>query len=203
MSSNQVIKIIGAMVVVIILLYSFLPGEKLSYEETIALHREETNDFMRNHPDSPLPDSVKQDFSGLNYFEPNPTFKVNASLEPVPGNPVIQMATSDGETRRYKKYAYAYFDLNGMRNRLTLFQAVDDGNNETLFLPFGDTSNGDQTYGGGRYLDLKTTEKSNIIIDFNLAYNPYCVFSLDYSCPLPPPENQLSIAVRAGEKNFH
>jgi len=201
MNSNRIIKIIGALIVVIILWYSFLPGEELSYEQTITQHRDETNDFMKNHADSPLPDSIKGNFSGLNFFKPNPEFRISATLETIPGHPVISMATSDGETRQYRKYAYAYFELAGVENRLTLLEPADE-DSETLFLPFGDLTNGAETYGGGRYLDLKSTGKSNITIDFNLAYNPFCVFSIDYSCPLPPAENRLSIAIRAGEMNF-
>jgi uncharacterized protein (DUF1684 family) len=199
MNSNRILKIAGAVVVAIILLYSFLPSG-LSYQDKIAQHRADTNDFMKNHADSPLPDSAKANFSGLKFFDLDPEYKVNATLETIPGNPEVTMATSDGETRTYRKFAYAYFELGGDENRLTLLQPVDD--QETLFLPFGDLTNGEETYGGGRYLDLSATGQRNIIIDFNLAYNPYCVFSADYSCPLPPVENQLSIAVRSGEMYY-
>lgn len=199
MNSNRILKIAGAGVIAIILLYSFLPSG-MTYQEKIAKHRADTNDFMKNHSDSPLSDSTKAEFSGLNFFDPDPEFKVNATLETIPGNPEVTMATSDGETRKYRKFAYAYFELGGKENRLTLLQPADD--KETLFLPFGDLTNGEETYGGGRYLDFSATSKRNITIDFNLAYNPYCVFSPDYSCPLPPVENQLSIEIRAGERNF-
>ena len=201
MKSNQILKIFGAVVVAIILLYSFLPLERIPYEETIANHRDEIDDFMANDEESPLPDSLTQRFNGLNYYPANPEFKVKATLETVPGTPTLVVATSDGETREYLKYAYAYFQLAGKENRLTLLKPKDQGP-EDIFLPFGDLSNGDDTYGGGRYLDLKLTRKNWLTIDFNLAYNPYCVYSTDYSCPLPPAENQLSIAIEAGEKNF-
>ena len=202
MSSSSILKAFGGLIMVIILLYSFLPGENVSYHQTVVQHREELNDFMKNHRESPLPDSLKQNFTGLNFFEPNPEFKVEAALETIPGTPTLVMATSDGETRQYERFAYAFFELGGKQNRLTLFKVVDDGQ-ESLFLPFGDTSNGEETYGGGRYLDLELTTKDRIAIDFNLAYNPYCVYSTNFSCPLPPAENQLAIAIPAGEKNFN
>ena len=201
MKSNQILKIFGAVAVVIILLYSFLPGEKIPYEQSIADHRDGIDEFMKNDRDSPLADSLKQAFNGLRYYPPKPDFKVKATLETVPGNTTLVVTTNDGETREYLKYAYAYFELQGKENRLTLLQPKDEGP-ENLFLPFGDVSNGNETYGGGRYIDLKHDGKDQIIIDFNLAYNPYCVYSIDYSCPLPPAENQLSIAIEAGEKNF-
>ncbi len=201
MKSSQILKVIGVVVVVIILLYSFLPGEQIPYEQQIADHRTNIQDFMENDRESPLPDSVKENFTGLSYFPANPDFKVKAKLETVPGNPTLVIATSDGESREYLKYAYAYFELGGKENRLTLLQPKDEGS-DNLFLPFGDLSNGQSTYGGGRYLDLELTDKRRITIDFNLAYNPYCVYNIEFSCPLPPAENQLSIAIEAGEKNF-
>jgi uncharacterized protein (DUF1684 family) len=201
MKSNQILKIFGAVVLVIIILYSFLPGERIPYQELISNHRDEINDFMENDPDSPLADSLKPDFRGLQFFPANQEFKVTAKLETVPGNPTLVMATSDGETREYIKYAYAYFELGNKENRLTLLQAKGD-DSDNLFLPFTDLSSGVDTYGGGRYLDLELTDNNRITIDFNLAYNPYCVYSEAYSCPLPPAENQLSIAIEAGEKNF-
>lgn len=200
MSSNRIIKVFGALAVIVILVYSFLPGDSLSYEQQIDLHREEVNDFMKNDRESPLPDSIKQNFSGLNFFDIQPEFKVIASTETIPGRPEVIMATSDGETRRYLRFAYAHFELSGQKYRVTLFQPLDD--KESLFLPFGDQTNGELTYGGGRYLDLENNGKDEIAIDFNLAYNPYCVFNSSYSCPLPPAENQLSISVTAGEMNF-
>jgi uncharacterized protein (DUF1684 family) len=174
----------------------------VSYEDKIANHREEIHDFMKDNSDSPLPDSIKSNFRTLDYFGPDPEFKVKASLELIDNDPVINMATSDGETRRYTRYAYARFELKGQLYQLTLLKPMEDKSSQGLFLPFGDSTNGDETYGGGRYLDLESTDKSSITIDFNLAYNPYCVYSTAYSCPLPPAENQLTVAISAGEKNF-
>ena len=200
MKSSKILKIFGAAAVVIILLYSFLPGERIPYEQSISNHRDKIDDFMKNDRESPLADSLSENFNGLNYYPANEDYKVRATLESIPERPSLVVATSDGESREYIKYAYAYFELGGKENRLTLLQPVEDP--ENLFLPFGDLSNGNETYGGGRYLDLKKADQKRITIDFNLAYNPYCVYSVDYSCPLPPAENQLSIAIEAGEKNF-
>ncbi len=202
MGSKKTLKYFGGVVVAIILLYSFLPGEKLPYEETVFEHRDEILDFMKNNDESPLSDSIKSSFEGFDYFEPDPLFKVKASLVRISENSNLKMVTNDGQVREYTKYAYAIFNLSGQQRQLTLLQADLEESDGTLFLPFGDLTNGETTYGGGRYLDLQLTSKNTITIDFNLAYNPYCAYSADYSCPLPPSENRLSVAINAGEMNF-
>jgi len=202
MGSKKILKFSGGVVVAIILLYSFFPGEKLPYEETVFEHRDEILDFMKNNDESPLSDSLKSSFEGFDYFEPDPFFKVKASLVRISENSNLKIVTNDGQVREYTKYAYAIFDLSGQQRQLTLLQADLEESNGTLFLPFGDLTNGETTYGGGRYLDLQFTNKNTIIIDFNLAYNPYCAYSANYSCPLPPSENRLSVAINAGEMNF-
>ena len=198
----KILKIFGGVVVAIILLYSFLPGKKLSHEESVLKHRDEILDFMKTNEESPLPDSVKSGFEGFDYFVPDPSFKVSVSLERISGNSKLNIVTNDGQVRGYTKYAYAIFDISGQKYQLLLLRADLTENDESLFLPFGDLTNGESTYGGGRYLDLQLTKKNTITIDFNLAYNPYCAYSADYSCPLPPAENRLSVAINAGEKNF-
>ena len=202
MNSQKYLKIIGAVIVAIILIYSFLPGNQLSYDEMILQHWEEAENFLRNDEESPLPDSLKTLFTGLDYFDPNPGFKIRASMEILPGNSVINIPTSDGQVRKYIRYAYARFELQGKPQQVTLLQLADGESEGNLFLPFGDLTNGRTTYGGGRYLDLESTTRNKITIDFNLAYNPYCVYNADYSCPIPPSENQLDIEIEAGAKDF-
>ncbi|TDI69269.1 MAG: DUF1684 domain-containing protein [Bacteroidetes bacterium] len=202
MGAKMIFKISGGIVVALILWYSFLTGEKLSFEETVFKHRDEILDFMKNNDESPLPDSVRTGFEGLDYFAPDPSFKVEAALELISDNSKLNTVTNDGQVRKYTRYAYAIFDLSGQQYQVTLL--LDDTEKDgSLFLPFGDITNGNSTYGGGRYLDLQLNKRNTIIIDFNLAYNPYCAYSADYSCPLPPLENQLSVAINAGEKNFN
>ena len=111
------------------------------------------------------------------------------------------MPTSDGKEKHYKKYAYARFELKGEVFQLVLFRPLQKPDN-LLFLPFADGTSALETYGAGRYLDFEIPVDNELIIDFNLAYNPYCVFSDKYSCPLPPKENFLAVAIEAGEKNF-
>ena len=169
-------------------------------KSTVLQHRETIHDFMKNDPESPLPDSLISKFNRLSYFAPDISYKVRATLERIPGDDIINMATSDGASRSYIRYAYAAFEMLGGEHKLTLLKPVEE--DQELFLPFGDKTNGESTYGGGRYINLEMTSGNKITIDFNLAYNPYCVYSPDFSCPLPPVENQLKVAINAGEKNF-
>jgi len=102
--------------------------------------------------------------------------------------------------RRYVRYAWAEFDLQGNRQRLLLLKDRDSRVSNRLFLAFRDRTSGKETYGGGRYIDLFQQREADITIDFNLAYNPYCVFNYTYSCPLAPEENLLEVPIPAGEK---
>lgn len=201
MNAKKTFKIIAAVIVAIILIYSFVPAQQVPYQETVEMHRKETQDFFRFDEESPLPDSLKSEDFTLDYFTVDPAYKVRASLEKIPGREIMKIPTSDGQVREYTRYAYAKFELHGNEYRVTLLKPTT-GEEDGLFLPFSDLTNGKSTYGGGRYLDLETTTQNKITIDFNLAYNPYCVYSATYSCPLPPSENDLKVAIQAGERNF-
>jgi uncharacterized protein (DUF1684 family) len=155
--------------------------------------------FFKENKDSPIEN--KAAFNGLSYFDPLPEYRLLADLERLKGNDSLTIRMSDGKKETLAKYAYATFQLKGKAHRLLLLKHAEE---ESLFLPFGDKTNGLETYGGGRYLDLKL-EKGNpdkIMIDFNLAYNPFCAYNKNYSCPLPPYENQLYVEIKAGEKEY-
>ena len=192
----------AALVILVILIYSFATQSKIDYPGMIAEHRQEVDDFMRNSDQSPLADSLKQRFQGLNYFEVDPNYKISASLEKIENNSRLRLGTSDGVVKDYLKYAYANFQLQGQDLRLLVLRSLENDEQDYLFIPFSDATSGEQTYGGGRYLDLEFTNKERLEIDFNLAYNPYCVFSATFSCPLPPSENDLPVAIRAGERIY-
>jgi len=117
---------------------------------------------------------------------------------------MLVLATSDGQEKKYLEYAHAEFELNNTVCRLLILEIVDGDYRGTLFLAFADSTSANETYGAGRYLDLKKTPgASSITLDFNNAYNPYCAYSDNFSCPFPPKENVLKTAVRAGEKKYH
>jgi uncharacterized protein (DUF1684 family) len=157
---------------------------------------------MARSPDSPLPADQRESFRGLSYFPADPEYRVRARLIPIDGPGEIVVPASDGSLRRYLRYAWAEFELQGGSHRLLLLKDRESRVSNRLFLAFRDQTSGKETYGGGRYLDLFQQKEGEIIIDFNLAYNPYCVYDFAYSCPLPPEENRLAVPIRAGEKDY-
>ncbi len=167
-------------------------------QELLDKRTKKDNDF-RNGPDSPIPD--KTTFRGLAYFAPDPAYRVTARLEPFADKTqklVVRM--SDGSEEVYEKFAHAVFRLNGETCRLLIVK-VD----ETYSILFRDLTSGQETYGGGRYLELdpKQLTDTQAILDFNTAYNPYCAYNPGFACPLPPAENKLPVAVKAGERYMH
>lgn len=168
-----------------------------SYTEKIENIRKERSTYFQNSQDSPVKD--KSDFKGLVYFPIDTTYKVQATLELLSKQKPMEVAMSQGKTEEFIRYAWAKFELKGQNYRLLLLKRSTQ--EDELFLPFTDKTSGNTTYGGGRYLDLPLEKGSKTIeIDFNLAYHPYCVYNYNYTCPVPPKENSLSLAIQAGEK---
>lgn len=145
----------------------------------------------------------------LRFFEPDSSYRVVAKFRHTPDEPEFDMPTYSGITRPYVKYGELHFELQGQVCTLAVYQNIQLRQNplyrDYLFLPFKDYSNNEQTYGGGRYLDLRMHqigEDQSFLLDFNLCYNPYCAYSDGYNCPIPPSENHLSLPVLAGEMGF-
>lgn len=149
---------------------------------------------------SPLPDSARARFAGLDYFAYDAAFAFRIRVRPALRRDTVLMATSTGEVRPLVPYGLLRFEHDGRAHALTVFKPVGPGPGGRLFLPFQDLTSGTATYGGGRYLDLDETPDGLYTLDFNQAYHPYCVYNPLYSCPVPPGENRLGLAVRAGER---
>lgn len=167
--------------------------------------RAEIDDFMRWHPQSPLTHEQAHAFTGLNYYDPNPDLIITAPVERLDADePLIEMQTSTGAVQHFRRWGRVRFMIEGQETAVTIYS---DPDGHSLFLPFRDATNGDETYGAGRYLDshrpgLQLLADDSIEIDFNYAYNPYCAYNENYSCPLPPRENWLRTPIRAGERDF-
>jgi uncharacterized protein (DUF1684 family) len=160
--------------------------------------RHDKDDFFKNDMQSPLTREQKKTFAGLTYFPENPALRLEVAVEPSQTKDAIQMQTSTGDAQPYQTYGRFKFTVDGQEAELTIY-AGDYG----YFLPFADALAGDETYGAGRYLEPEPLGVDKFRVDFNLAYNPYCAYNPNWSCPIPPMENRLKVAIRAGEKLFH
>lgn len=167
--------------------------------------RAEIDAFMGQHPQSPLDAAQQAEFMGLTYYDENPDLALEVGVERFPeAEPLMEMETNTGDKRLYRRYGRFSFTVDGQEATLTIYS---DAHGRDFFLPFRDATNGDETYGAGRYLDnhrpgLWDLGNGRFHVDFNFAYNPYCAYSPAYSCPLPPRENWLDVPVRAGEKDY-
>lgn len=175
-----------------------------SFTEQTNQHRKKYKDEFLHSENSPL---KAADLPYLQFYEADSSYRVEAKFEKVKGKS-FEMPTYSGMNKTYVKYGVLKFRLNGRRQKLTVYRSLSLQQlakyKDYLFIPFKDKTNGAETYGGGRYLDLKTTDLKDgtCVLDFNKAYNPYCAYSTGYNCPIPPLNNHLAIAVPVGEKNF-
>ena len=181
---------------------SAAPGAVPAY----AAERAAKDSTWRTAPDSPLPDSLKATFRGLAYFPPNDSFRVTATYTAFSAvQPLLVPLTHRAAPEPYIAVGQVRFTLNGRSCTLTALRRPAEPAATALFIPFTDATNGRgpaPTYGGGRYLDLPTpgVGQTTVILDFNRAYAPTCAHVPYFQCPVPPPENALSAAVRAGER---
>ncbi len=174
-------------------------------QEAWLLWRWTRDELFGSHPQSPLDATARGRFGGLAYFDYDPAVRISASLETTETIP-LEIMTSGPRPHRFVRFGSARFTLYGTPAALDLYWL--EGYCGGLFLPFGDSSNGNETYGGGRYL-LDTVKGADLggrdgqlILDFNFAYNPSCAYDPRWVCPLTPPKNRLEPAVAAGEKAF-
>jgi uncharacterized protein (DUF1684 family) len=175
---------------------------ELSYTDEIDAFRARKDDFFRSAPNSPIPHEHRHHgFGGLRYYAPDERYRIESltlEADPDPTN-TTEIVTSDGKTRDASRVGTLEFELPTGHGRLVgySFGTAEDGE---LFVPFRDATSGQETYGAGRYLDLEPEDDGTYTLDFNLAYNPWCAYAPQYSCPLPPRENWLTFEVTAGEQ---
>jgi len=160
--------------------------------------RKEKDDFFGKHPQSPLTREQKQGFQGLNYFPENTSLSLEALVEEFPVKERIGMQTTTGDAQVYERFGRFRFQAEGGEAVLTIYQGPNG-----FFLPFVDSLAGRETYPAGRHLEPEPLPGNRFLVDFNLAYNPYCAYNEMWSCPITPIENRLKVPIRAGEKIFH
>ena len=171
------------------------------YLERITEERKNKNGYMLSSS-GPLSEEDRKNFTGLKYYPIKEDFKVRAKTTPIKRKQPIFIPTTTGESKRYIPYAYVTFELGGEEHKMILYQDWEETNPNKLSLMFADNTSGGLTYGGGRYIDVMKSNGNSVIIDFNTAYNPFCHFNDEYSCPIPPRENLLTVAIEAGEKLY-
>jgi uncharacterized protein (DUF1684 family) len=164
---------------------------------TLSDIRTEKDQFFASHPQSPLSEEQRRNFKGLNYFPENEALRLEVQVAEFPKEKLVEIQTSTGDVRIYGQYGKFSFNVAGEEASLTIYD-TDFG----FFLPFVDSLANSETYGAGRYLEPEYLENGNFLVDFNLAYNPYCAYDDKWSCPLTPFENRLKVPIRAGEKIF-
>ncbi len=175
--------------------------------QTAQEFQDELNKSYADKEKSPLMEEDFKTFTHLDFFPITDEFIIKAKFIRTRKEKPFEMKTTTARLPVYKKYGELHFTFEGKGYKLNVYQNLDlikkEGYEDYLFLPFSDTTNGDETYIGGRYIDCHIQKELEWTIDFNKAYNPYCAYNYKYSCPIVPMENDLPIAIKAGVKKFH
>ena len=172
-------------------------------DKQLQQFRQSVDDFMGQHPQSPLNRKQQRRFKGLPYYPENPDLIFEVDVTPIESLDALIIPTSTGDEVHFTRWGKVSFIVNGEQATLTVLSDQSGG----FFLPFRDATSGKETYGAGRYMDdhrpaIEYIGRNRLRLNFNFAYSPYCAYSSDYSCPLPPRENWLTVPIRAGEKTL-
>lgn len=195
-------------IIAYIILFAFLLGcnsGKQPIKGDTAFQRE-LNAEYKDASTSPLTEEDRKTFEGLDFFKYDSAYVVKAQFTRTENEPVFKMKTTTDRLPEYVKYGILEFSIKGETYQLNVYQNQDlktkKDYEDYLFLPFLDETNGIESYGGGRYIDLRIPKDNTLVIDFNSAYNPYCAYNHKYSCPIVPRENYLKTRIEAGVKKF-
>jgi uncharacterized protein len=194
---------------IIVLTFSFYAavGQDADAVQEIEMHREKQKKEFLDGEKSPLSPKEKRKFKGFHFYPINLKYRVQATFKRTEGMPNFAMKTTTDRLPQYVKYGEVHFRIDDQDFMLEVYQSPDimklPGYEDYLFIPFTDSTNGNETYDVGRYLEFRIPTSENVVIDFNKCYNPYCAYSPRYSCPIPPAPNHLPIPIPVGEKKFH
>ena len=173
-------------------------------EQRVIEWRKERDTFFKTHQRSPLSSREKRNFKGLKYFPFDPQYIFSGQIERFIfhiNNPkyYVTFLTNKGTNKRYIRYGTFHFTLNGKEYSIEIYKSILSDN---LFIPFKDKTNGKESYDGGRYIDAEILQGYQMVLDFNMAYQPLCAYNDRFICVLPPRKNTLDVEIRAGEKIF-
>ena len=184
---------------------SKLASAQDAYSEKIRQHRDSISSAMSDTALSILTNAEIEKFSGLKYYPVSPSYCLPAKFIRIKKTETFEMITNTSRRPVFRVYGKLRFSLDGKTYELFVYKSENPhaGYENWLFCPFTDLTSGDESYGGGRYLDFEIKDMENPVIDFNLCYNPYCAYSDRFSCPVPPKENFLNVKIEAGEKKYH
>jgi uncharacterized protein (DUF1684 family) len=172
-----------------------------TWRSDLEAARAAKEEFLREDPNSPIPADRQVEFDGLEFYPPNPDLRFELRLTSFGEPEDVEVDTTEEGSQSYQRMGQFRFEIDGSPYTLSAFRG--DPDEESLWVPFKDETNGDTTYPAGRYLDLEPDDQIEggaWVLDFNRAYSPFCAFSEAYECPLVPPENRLAVRIEAGEK---
>jgi uncharacterized protein (DUF1684 family) len=177
-----------------------------AYKEKVETYRKQKDADYRIPEKTMLTPELMKDFEGLKYFPIDYKYNVKAQLTRLEDLPKIKIKTSTGKVSDYVIYGKLSFNVDNKPYELSVYLSErlvgSDRKKGVLFVPFTDLSSGEETYGGGRYIVLDIPDGNELEVDFNMAYNPFCVYNPDHSCPIPPLENDLPVKILAGEMMY-
>lgn len=176
-----------------------------AYIDAIKEYQYNMNKTFANKETTPFNEEDFKKFRKLDFFPIDSTYRVHANFKLDENPRFFEMQTTTSRKPLYATYGTATFTLNGKEVQIHIYQCKDKSSPafyNALFIPFRDKTSGIESYAGGRYIEPSKPKNGKITIDFNRAYNPYCVYNVNRSCPIPPKENTLPIAIKAGIKNY-
>ena len=195
------------MLLIFLVQFHFGFGQQQFDATAVTKFQNELNAEYADIKTSPLMAEDLATFKSLDFYPANETFFVLAKFVRTKKEKPFEMKTSTDRKPMYVKYGEVYFIINGSDFKLNVYKNIALSKQEKykdhLFLPFSDLTCGNESYIGGKYIDLKIPKGKTIAIDFNTSYNPYCAYNHKYSCPIVPLENDLNIEIKAGVKKFH
>ena len=179
--------------------------EQKEYIASIEKQRQEKDDYMKNDPNSPFNFKGEVEFHPLKYFDVDPNLVFTSKLFEYPNKDTISVFGTKGEERKVVRYGFVNFDYQKKSYRLNVYKGFTKSEEEYFSIWFTDLTTNEQSYGVGRYLDFELNADKDFLytIDFNLAYNPYCAYSADYTCAIPTKEDYVDLKIETGEKKYH